>query len=101
MRETPPQGLPRHHPGCLPGVPKRRDSVCQIRLEREDRGQQGRRGIQCQLCLRMHMAEVAQNLYSALHKMDASCFDLIIVKKLPETDLGIAINEKLYRAAVI
>jgi hypothetical protein len=49
----------------------------------------------------MHMAEVAQNLYSALHKMDASCFDLIIVKKLPETDLGIAINEKLYRAAVI
>lgn len=49
----------------------------------------------------VHMAEVAQNLYSALHKMDASCFDLIIVKKLPETDLGIAINEKLYRAAVI
>jgi L-threonylcarbamoyladenylate synthase len=49
----------------------------------------------------VRMTEVAHNLYSAMHKMDASGFDLIIVKKLPETDLGIAINEKLYRAAVI
>lgn len=48
-----------------------------------------------------NMAEVAHNLYSAMHKMDASGYDLIIVKKLPEADLGIAINEKLERAAAL
>lgn len=48
-----------------------------------------------------NMAEVAHNLYSAMHKMDASAYDLIIVKKLPEADLGIAINEKLERAAAL
>ena len=42
--------------------------------------------------------EAAQNLYAAMHRLDQSELDLIIVEKLPETDLGNTINDKLARA---
>lgn len=43
--------------------------------------------------------EAARNLYSAMHRLDAGNPDVIIFEKLPEKDLGVAINDKLKRAA--
>ena len=42
--------------------------------------------------------EAAQNLYSAMHTLDAANYDLIIAEKFPETGLGISLNDRLYRA---
>lgn len=42
--------------------------------------------------------EAAKNLYAAMHRLDQSELDLIIVEKLPETELGNTINDKLARA---
>ncbi len=51
------------------------------------------------LCRDNDFAEAAHNLYAAMHDMDARGYDLIIVKKLPDTGLAAAINDRLYRAA--
>lgn len=46
-----------------------------------------------------NLQEVAKNIYAALHEMDEIGLDLIIVEKLPEIGIGIAVNEKLEKAA--
>ena len=42
--------------------------------------------------------EAAANLYESLHHLDKLKFDLIIVEKLPDHDLGVSINDRLKRA---
>jgi L-threonylcarbamoyladenylate synthase len=45
-----------------------------------------------------NLNEAARNLYAALHQLDNMNFDIIYAEKLPQTDLGITINDRLYRA---
>lgn len=45
-----------------------------------------------------NLDEAAQNLYAAMHTLDAANYDLIIAEKFPETGLGISLNDRLYRA---
>ncbi|MEM0542370.1 L-threonylcarbamoyladenylate synthase [Flavobacterium sp. j3] len=45
-----------------------------------------------------NLEEAAQNLYAAMHQLDAAGFELIIAEKFPETGLGISLNDRLYRA---
>ena len=42
--------------------------------------------------------EAAQNLYAAMHQLDAQGFDFIIAEKFPETGIGISLNDRLFRA---
>jgi L-threonylcarbamoyladenylate synthase len=42
--------------------------------------------------------EAAKNLYAAMHRLDKQNLDIIFAEKLPNTQLGIAINDKLERA---
>jgi L-threonylcarbamoyladenylate synthase len=42
--------------------------------------------------------EAAKNLYAALHHLDASHLDVIIIEKLPNHGLGEAINDRINRA---
>jgi len=44
--------------------------------------------------------EAAANLFSALRKMDDLDIDLILTEFVPENGLGLAINDRLKRAAV-
>lgn len=41
----------------------------------------------------------ASRLYATLHEMDQQGFDVILAQRLPETGLGVAINDRLTRAA--
>lgn len=43
--------------------------------------------------------EAAQNIYAALHTMDELQVDIIIAEQLPNIGIGIAVNEKLEKAA--
>jgi L-threonylcarbamoyladenylate synthase len=45
------------------------------------------------------LAEAAANLYAALHRADASSKARIAIVPIPLTDIGIAINDRLKRAA--
>lgn len=45
------------------------------------------------------MNEAAATLYAALHDLDQLSADIIVTSLLPETGLGMAINDKLRRAA--
>ena len=45
------------------------------------------------------LLEVAGNLFDALHKADKSHYDEIAVAPIPNTGIGIAINDKLKRAS--
>lgn len=45
------------------------------------------------------LAEAAKNLYEALHKLDSMHLDLIIAEYVPDEGIGIAINDRLIRAA--
>lgn len=45
-----------------------------------------------------NLEEAAKNLYAAMHQLDAMHFDIIFAEKLPEKELGITINDRLYRA---
>ncbi len=45
------------------------------------------------------LSEAACNLFSALKRLDASGVDLIVATPVPNTGLGRAINDRLYRAA--
>ena len=45
------------------------------------------------------LVEAAANLFSALHEADASSCQRIAVAPIPETGLGVAINDRLRRAA--
>jgi L-threonylcarbamoyladenylate synthase len=42
--------------------------------------------------------EAARNLYAAMHRLDQSNLDVIIVERLPDEGLGKTINDKLERA---
>lgn len=42
--------------------------------------------------------EAAKNLYAAMHRLDQSNLDVIIVERLPDDGLGKTINDKLERA---
>lgn len=46
-----------------------------------------------------NMDEAASNLYSSLHEMDAMGLDLILMEEVPNSGLGIAINDRLRRAS--
>jgi L-threonylcarbamoyladenylate synthase len=45
------------------------------------------------------MEEAAKNLYAAMHRLDQQNLDLIIAQKMPSVGMGLAINDKLERAA--
>jgi L-threonylcarbamoyladenylate synthase len=45
------------------------------------------------------MEEAAKNLYAAMHRLDHQNLDLIIAEKMPAHGMGLAINDKLERAA--
>lgn len=45
------------------------------------------------------LKEAASNLYAQLHELDNLNLDVIIVKLFPATNLGIALNDKLFRAS--
>jgi len=46
------------------------------------------------------LAEAARNLFAALRRLDAGQCDVILAEVLPEQGLGMAINDRLRRAAV-
>ena len=45
------------------------------------------------------LEEAAKNLYAAMHRLDHQNLDLIIAQKMPAHGMGLAINDKLERAA--
>jgi L-threonylcarbamoyladenylate synthase len=51
------------------------------------------------LSIRGDLAEAAANLFDALHRADASEAKAIAVAPVPETGIGLAINDRLKRAA--
>jgi len=51
------------------------------------------------LSLRGSLREAAANIYEALHQLEKSGVDLIIVERLPHQGLGRTINDRLERAA--
>jgi L-threonylcarbamoyladenylate synthase len=46
-----------------------------------------------------NLSEIAYNLYSAMHRMDAAGYDVIIVTKLPDDGIGKSVNDRLVRAS--
>jgi L-threonylcarbamoyladenylate synthase len=46
------------------------------------------------------LTEAAANLFSMLHELDDAGFETIAVAPVPETGLGLAINDRLRRAAI-
>ncbi len=46
-----------------------------------------------------NLKEAASNLFAAMHRLDDLALDIIIAQKFPDYDLGIAINDRLSRAA--
>ncbi len=46
-----------------------------------------------------NLEEAAKNLYAAMHRLDHQNLDLIIAQKMPPVGMGLAINDKLERAA--
>jgi L-threonylcarbamoyladenylate synthase len=46
-----------------------------------------------------NLEEAAKNLYEALHRLDSMKLDLIIAEYVPNEGIGIAINDRLTRAA--
>ncbi|MFW5798762.1 MAG: Sua5 family C-terminal domain-containing protein, partial [Planctomycetota bacterium] len=45
------------------------------------------------------LLEAASNLFAAMHRLDAMGLDLIVALRAPEQGLGLAINDRLRRAA--
>jgi len=45
------------------------------------------------------LCEAAANLYSAMRQMDLCGLDFIVIERIPATGLGLAINDRLHRAA--
>ncbi|MGN6396010.1 MAG: L-threonylcarbamoyladenylate synthase [Mucilaginibacter sp.] len=50
------------------------------------------------LCRHDDFKTAGANLYGAMHAMDSRDYDIIIVRKLPDTGIGISINDRLGRA---
>ena len=51
------------------------------------------------LSIRGDLVEAAANLFDALHRADASEASAIAVAPVPESGIGVAINDRLKRAA--
>lgn len=47
-----------------------------------------------------NLQEAGSNIYQAMHRLEEAGVDVIVVERLPETSLGISINDRLDRAAV-
>ena len=45
------------------------------------------------------LSEAATNLFRMLRELDAANLDLIVAEKVPEEGIGVAINDRLRRAA--
>lgn len=41
-----------------------------------------------------NLEEAAQNLYAAMHQLDAMNLDVIIAEKFPESGIGISLNDR-------
>lgn len=50
------------------------------------------------LCQNDDFKTAGANLYSAMHIMDSRNYDIIIVRKFPNTGIGLSINDRLGRA---
>lgn len=48
---------------------------------------------------RADLAEAAHGLYAALHHLDALGLKLLLAERMPEKGLGVAVNERLEKAA--
>lgn len=46
-----------------------------------------------------NLDEVAHNLYKALHRLDSLGLERIIAERVPNIGIGIAINDRLEKAA--
>lgn len=44
------------------------------------------------------LVEAAKNLYAAMHQLDEMNFEVIYAEKFPQKELGITINDRLFRA---
>lgn len=47
-----------------------------------------------------NLQEASKNLYSALHRLDSSDADIIVVERMPQSGLGESINDRLQRASI-
>ncbi|MBS1527850.1 MAG: threonylcarbamoyl-AMP synthase [Bacteroidetes bacterium] len=57
-------------------------------------------GFQCEILSRhADPEEACANLYAALHRLDNAQLDFVFAELLPETGLGVTINDRLRRAA--
>ncbi|XOV66310.1 MAG: L-threonylcarbamoyladenylate synthase [Fluviicola sp.] len=45
------------------------------------------------------LKEAAKHLYATMHELDQAGLDVILIERMPETGLGISINDRLQRAA--
>jgi len=50
------------------------------------------------LCQQDDFKTAGANLYGAMHLMDSRNYDIIIVRRFPETGIGLSINDRLNRA---
>ena len=64
-------------------------------------GRESGRGIEFieYLSRRQDLREAAANLYGAMRRLDEAGLDLIVAEAVPETGLGVAIMERLRKAA--
>jgi L-threonylcarbamoyladenylate synthase len=98
--------LPRHYAPCTPLKLIRRDETWQPNAG--DRvGVLAFQGIPCPtafaaveiLSAAGDLREAAAHLFAALRRLDAQRLDLILAQTVPDTGLGLAINDRLLRAA--
>ncbi|AMM51102.1 translation factor (SUA5) [Rufibacter sp. DG15C] len=54
---------------------------------------------QIQLSVTGDLSEAARNLFSALRQLDTPTVDIILAERMPNQDLGLAINDRLQRAS--
>jgi L-threonylcarbamoyladenylate synthase len=45
------------------------------------------------------LREAAANMFAAMHRLDAMNLDFILAERVPDRGLGLAINDRLQRAA--
>lgn len=55
--------------------------------------------LQIQLSAKKDLNEAAQNLFAAMRDLDRKGVDIILAEKMPDTGLGLAMNDRLQRAA--
>lgn len=46
------------------------------------------------------LGEAAKKLYAAMHMMDTRGYEVIIARRFPDTGIGLALNDRLQRAAI-